>query len=77
MRDAGKTILLVEQNVRVGLAVATHGVVMEGGKVRLQGLAREVLEHPEIADLYLGGHVARTDGNGRTPAKTESQLPRA
>jgi ABC-type branched-subunit amino acid transport system ATPase component len=77
MNDAGKTILLVEQNVRVGLAVATHGVVMESGKVRLQGLAREVLEHPEIADLYLGGHVARTNGNGRTPAKTESHLPSA
>ena len=75
MHEAGKTILLVEQNVRVGLAVATHGVVMEGGKVRLQGLAREVLEHPEIADLYLGGHVARANGNGRGPARTESQLP--
>ena len=58
MNDAGKTVLLVEQNVRIGLGVATHGVVMEGGKVRLAGKAQEVLDHPEIADLYLGGHVA-------------------
>ena len=62
MNDAGKTLLIVEQNVRIGLGVATHGVVMESGRVRLAGLSREVLEHPEIADLYLGGHVARTNG---------------
>ena len=58
MNEAGKTVLLVEQNVRIGLGVATHGVVMESGKVRLAGKARDVLDHPEIADLYLGGHVA-------------------
>lgn len=57
MRDRGRTILLVEQNVRLGLGGADYGVVLEGGKVRLQGRARDVLEHPEIADLYLGGTV--------------------
>jgi branched-chain amino acid transport system ATP-binding protein len=54
----GKTILLVEQNVRLGLGMATHGVVMEGGKVRLHGTATEVVENPEIAELFLGGAVA-------------------
>ena len=57
MRDRGRTILLVEQNVRLGLGSADYGVVLEGGRVRLKGPAREVLEHPEIADLYLGGTV--------------------
>ena len=61
MNEAGKTVLLVEQNVRVGLGVATHGIVMESGKVRLSGRAERVLANPEIADLYLGGHV---HGNG-------------
>ena len=63
MNETGKTVLLVEQNVRVGLAVATHGVVMESGRVRLSGGSREILEHPEIADLYLGGSI-RTNGGG-------------
>jgi branched-chain amino acid transport system ATP-binding protein len=58
MHRAGKTVLLVEQNVRIGLGVATHGVVMESGKVRLAGGARAVLDNPEIADLYLGGHIS-------------------
>ncbi|HET8606759.1 MAG TPA: ABC transporter ATP-binding protein [Gaiellaceae bacterium] len=59
MNEAGKTILIVEQNVRIGLGVASFGVVMESGKVRLAGRSREVLDHPEIADLYLGGSARR------------------
>jgi ABC-type branched-subunit amino acid transport system ATPase component len=55
MNAAGKTILLVEQNARAGLRLSTHGVVMENGRVRLAGTGQEVLEHPEIGALYLGG----------------------
>jgi ABC-type branched-subunit amino acid transport system ATPase component len=55
LNDAGTTVLLVEQNVRLGLGIATHGVVMEGGRVRLHGPADEIVRHPEIASLYLGG----------------------
>jgi branched-chain amino acid transport system ATP-binding protein len=51
----GKTILLVEQNARAGLKLSSHGVVLENGTVRLTGSGREVLEHPEIGALYLGG----------------------
>ena len=59
LRQAGRTILLVEQNVRLGLRSASHGVVLEGGRVRLAGAAAEVLANPEIADLYLGGTIRR------------------
>jgi ABC-type branched-subunit amino acid transport system ATPase component len=58
MQDLGKTILLVEQNVRAGFAIATHGVVMEGGRARLEGTPSELLETPEISHIYLGGTLS-------------------
>jgi branched-chain amino acid transport system ATP-binding protein len=57
MRDHGRTILLVEQNVRVGLGLADHGVVMETGRVRLEGTGQEILENPQMRALYLGGTI--------------------
>jgi ABC-type branched-subunit amino acid transport system ATPase component len=60
LNSGGTTVLLVEQNVRLGLGLATHGVVMEGGKVRLTGSAAEVRDHPEMASLYLGGSAPAT-----------------
>lgn len=57
MNASGATVLLVEQNARAGLKFSHHGVVMENGTVRLTGTGREVLEHPEIGELYLGGAV--------------------
>jgi ABC-type branched-subunit amino acid transport system ATPase component len=66
MRDAGKTILLVEQNVRFGLRLATDGIVMESGRVLLTGRADDVLNNPQMADLYFGGSV-------KTPQDTSPQ----
>src|ERR1700751_4242554 len=60
MNQQGRTILLVEQNARAGLKLSTRGLVLENGKVRLAGTGREILEHPEIGSLYLGGAVSST-----------------
>jgi branched-chain amino acid transport system ATP-binding protein len=64
MRDNGRTILLVEQNVRVGLGLADHGVVMETGRVRLEGTGAEILANPQMRALYLGGTIEE----GEVPA---------
>ncbi len=58
MHSSGRTILLVEQNVRAGLGVATQGVVMESGQVRLKGTHQEILNNPQIGHLYLGGTLS-------------------
>jgi ABC-type branched-subunit amino acid transport system ATPase component len=55
--DQGRTVLLVEQNVRLGFEMATHGVIMESGKVRLEGEPAALLRNPEMASLYLGGTI--------------------
>jgi branched-chain amino acid transport system ATP-binding protein len=54
MNRAGRTLLLVEQNARSGLGIASHGVVMESGRIRLDGPGSDVLNDPEIGRLFLG-----------------------
>ena len=54
LAKAGRTILLVEQNARSGLAASDKGAVLETGVVRIVGKASDLLENPEVAKLYLG-----------------------
>ncbi|HUY09313.1 MAG TPA: ABC transporter ATP-binding protein [Candidatus Dormibacteraeota bacterium] len=54
IKESGATVLLVEQNARAGLAIADVGVVMEGGRVRLERPAADLLADPDVARLYLG-----------------------
>jgi len=72
MREAEKTILVVEQNVRFGLRLATQGVVMESGRVLLAAGSKEVLDNPEMADLFFGGSVAR---DGARPVTASAPQP--
>lgn len=52
---AGVTILLVEQNARGALSMATRGCVMEHGDITLSGAARDLLHDPAVQSAYLGG----------------------
>ena len=75
----GKTIVLVEQNVRLGLAMSTYGVVMEGGQVRLAGTAGDITGHPDIASLYLGApRGVATDLSGQSsPITRDGSMPKS
>ncbi|MEV6845692.1 ATP-binding cassette domain-containing protein [Actinoplanes sp. NPDC051411] len=55
LAGAGRTILLVEQNARSGLAAADTGAVLDAGAVRLVAAAARLLDDPEVTRLYLGG----------------------
>jgi len=57
-RDLGITILLVEQNARMALSVASYGYVMEQGKIVLDGTAEELANNEDVKQFYLGGHGA-------------------
>jgi branched-chain amino acid transport system ATP-binding protein len=54
LRQEGTTILMVEQNARLGLAAAQDGCVMELGRIKLRGRGVEMLDNPEVSRLYLG-----------------------
>jgi len=68
LATAGRTILLVEQNARSGLAAADQGAILETGLVRITGVAATLLEDPEVARLYLGASTMT-----RPPAKTQQE----
>jgi branched-chain amino acid transport system ATP-binding protein len=54
LSSSGRTILLVEQNARSGLAASDVGAVLEAGRVRLVATGVSLLHNPEVARLYLG-----------------------
>jgi len=55
LRDAGGTVLIVEQNARAALGIADRGYVMENGRITLSGSAAELLHSSAVQDAYLGG----------------------
>lgn len=55
LHKAGTTILLVEQNAQMALAVADRAYVLETGRVTLSGTGRELAESEQVQKAYLGG----------------------
>jgi branched-chain amino acid transport system ATP-binding protein len=55
-RKAGMTILLVEQNARVALAISERGYVIETGRIVLSDSAAALKQNPRIIESYLGGN---------------------
>ena len=55
IRSRGTAVLLVEQNARAALAVASRGYVLELGRIALEGTSRDLLANDAVAAAYLGG----------------------
>jgi len=54
-RERGITILLVEQNANLALEIASHGFVLESGRLILQDAAAALRADPQVRSAYLGG----------------------
>jgi branched-chain amino acid transport system ATP-binding protein len=54
-RTLGVTVLLVEQNTKAALSVASYGYVMDQGKVVLDGTADALRNNEDVKEFYLGG----------------------
>jgi branched-chain amino acid transport system ATP-binding protein len=60
INDTGTTILLVEQNARAALSMATRAYVMEVGTIAMEGTGQQLLNDERVQRAYLGGQVCRT-----------------
>ncbi|MES2032467.1 MAG: ABC transporter ATP-binding protein [Pseudomonadota bacterium] len=55
IRDAGTTVLLVEQNAFAALEMCDHAYLLEAGRVVLSGAGAELIENEHVRRAYLGG----------------------
>jgi branched-chain amino acid transport system ATP-binding protein len=58
INSSGTAVLLVEQNATMALSIASHGYVLETGKVVLDAPAERLLADEDIREFYLGLHAA-------------------
>ena len=54
LKQAGITVMLIEQNVQLALAISDYGYVLSQGKIELQGPSRELIRNEHVRAAYLG-----------------------
>lgn len=54
LRESGITLLLVEQNVQMALAISDYGYVLAQGRIDLEGQSRDLLNNKHVRTAYLG-----------------------
>jgi branched-chain amino acid transport system ATP-binding protein len=52
--EEGVSVLLVEQNARLALSIASHGYVMENGRIVLDDTVDKLKENADVKEFYLG-----------------------
>jgi branched-chain amino acid transport system ATP-binding protein len=55
IRDQGTTVLVVEQNALAALRIGDYAYVLESGRLKTEGLAKDLLHDDEVIKAYLGG----------------------
>jgi len=55
VNELGTAVLMVEQNARQGLDISDRGYVLDQGRVAYEDDAHDLMQNPEVAELYLGG----------------------
>jgi branched-chain amino acid transport system ATP-binding protein len=55
VNESGVTVLLVEQNAKMALNIATRGYVIETGNITMEGKASDLADDPKVRQAYLGG----------------------
>ncbi len=55
INGSGTSVVMVEQNAKKALAIANRGYILETGRNRYEGAAKELLQNTDVAKLYLGG----------------------
>jgi branched-chain amino acid transport system ATP-binding protein len=64
IRHSAVGIVLIEQNVKAALSMADRAYVLVDGRNRREGAARALAADPQLAALYLDGHLPREDARG-------------
>jgi branched-chain amino acid transport system ATP-binding protein len=67
LRQAGISVLLIEQNARAALQTADYGYVLELGEIAMSGPSDRLLHDPKVESTYLG-MIADEGPNERDPA---------
>ena len=68
-RERGTTILLVEQNANVALKVASHGYILEVGRIVMEDSCERLREKDDVKEFYLGVKEAGVRGTRRWKKK--------
>ena len=74
LRTRGTTVLMIEQNAKSALEVSDYGLVLQQGRLALAGTASEVLNHPEIGRLFLGGAMRGVGSHQARPARNDPEV---
>ncbi len=53
-KEMNTTILVVEQNAKIALAIADYAYIMESGRIVLEGSSKELQQNPDVKEFYMG-----------------------